>query len=268
MTIVQAVAVVLVVALLLGLRTTNRKGDAAGRGLAQVYCLAAGVPVGLSLLARLFGEWLASRVWIGFAWGLVVFPFVLGSGLWLGGSLASARRRRLAHGAGFRNPGLRAVAAAVAAGDLPALRDRAKGVDLSMVAPSGATLASFAIERQSHAALAELLRLGADPNGKDQRGEPLVFQALHRSDIASFELLKRAGADPLVVDYRGFTTALLLAWISQYELALEMLERGVDPDRASGDGATLRQVMRRQEELPACREQPGYARLAAFLEMR
>ena len=76
--------------------------------------------------------------------------------------------------------------------------------------------------------LLALLELGADPNAKNEQGEPALLNAIFVRQYDRMKLLLDHGADINATDTAGATAASTLAALNYFELVYYLLERGAD----------------------------------------
>lgn len=90
-----------------------------------------------------------------------------------------------------------------------------------------------AIKKGDVTKVEELLVEGADPNGLDPNGNPLIFLAVEFGNVSIVKELMGAGADLSQVDFSGFTP-LDLAEFNHHTMLISTL-RGT----TSGEANTL-----------------------------
>jgi len=77
-------------------------------------------------------------------------------------------------------------------------------------------------------ALLFVLRIGADPNMRDNMGQTPLHHAASHGNAKGVELLLLAGADPLAVDNNGWTVAHSAAMGSGVEVVIRLVDLGAD----------------------------------------
>jgi len=125
---------------------------------------------------------------------------------------------------------------------------------------------SFALARAAESKTVSLLRIfldaGANPNGTDFRGSPIIFLQTRYTMPGARErlrLLLDRGADvnstlpPSELSDAGITLLMRLAWLGQFDSvaytdALDLLERGADFKRTAKYGLTLIKILAKQRE--------------------
>ena len=130
-------------------------------------------------------------------------------------------------------------------------------------------------------AIRQLVRAGADPDGRDHgpNGWVPLEHAVHKGQLGSVHALLAAGADPDGRSDNGLTPLMLAAAQSEPEIVEALLAAGADPRLAqengqtaltcavtSGDERVIRALLRRAPELRLERSWRGrVARLLAHL---
>lgn len=104
--------------------------------------------------------------------------------------------------------------------------------------PEGFTVLGLAAFLGGHAAVAQLLEAGADPDddADNPSGVRPVHAAVAARDTASLRLLLEAGADPNVRQQGGFTPLHAAAHADDETMARLLLEHGADPAFTADDG--------------------------------
>lgn len=173
----------------------------------------------------------------------------------------------------FKDPSVRPIADAVAAGDVARIRALAPATDLGARGDDGVTLLEWAIWNRQPAALAALLESGADPSRPGMDGETVahmaamvddarylqvlldhgapvdiasagsgrtpVFRAvLHRRD-PQFAMLVAAGVDLARRDSMGNGLLHAAANVNDAGRVLELLDAGLDPVVENSRGETF-----------------------------
>ncbi len=87
--------------------------------------------------------------------------------------------------------------------------------------------------------LRELLKAGADPDAKSERGSPALHFAAQAGNLRSARALLEGGADPNGADGEGRTAGHWAASGESAELARELLRFGLDPARADARGESM-----------------------------
>jgi hypothetical protein len=112
-----------------------------------------------------------------------------------------------------------------------------------------------------------LLAGGADPNGPGDHEAPILFGAIHSGLRPRYDALVARGADVTRVDAAGRTALFAAVGSTNWTIALDLLDRGVDPARPAADGSTvaaLRERMRGSGDA----DDPAYRALAARIAPR
>ena len=78
--------------------------------------------------------------------------------------------------------------------------------------------------------LAEALDAGADPNGRDRWGVPVLAVAAGRGDLEAVRLLIRGGADPNLASTVGNSALMTAVARGHSDVAHLLLEAGANPD--------------------------------------
>jgi ankyrin repeat protein len=81
-----------------------------------------------------------------------------------------------------------------------------------------------AVEAGEQASVAQWLSKGADANGFDRAGKPLLLRAIVDARFGVAKQLVRAGADPLIRDARGNTLLRLALQAGEFKLAEALAE--------------------------------------------
>jgi ankyrin repeat protein len=81
--------------------------------------------------------------------------------------------------------------------------------------------------------LAEALEAGADPNGRDRWGVPVLAVAAGRGDLEAVRLLIHHGADPNLASTVGNSALMTAAARGHADVARLLLEAGANPDAAN-----------------------------------
>jgi hypothetical protein len=265
-------AALLVVALGIALFATGQ--DAAGRAVAWFFPLAFGAALAASWGAERAG---AHRLAIALG---VLGPLAAGALALTVGRTELAARAEASGAAYWKEPGMRAMARAIAAGDTAAMRAAARGLDLEAEGAEGQTLVTFAVARRpemvppllalgarpDHSpegtttplaralaapgpAFDALLAAGADPNGDgENQGVPILFAAIRAGRRDRYDALVARGADVTRVDGTNRTTLVAAAEAGQWGIARDLLARGVDPSVVASYDVTLATVVERSRE--------------------
>ena len=201
-------------ALLLVAWALDRSGDAATRGLGQLYALA-GLPfLGLWLLAFLLAKRAVPRVlamlvtgvpllFLGVIWGFARFGYLI-------------ERYRESPGHVFRSADSRGIGEAIDRGDLGRIRQlAAAGADLNAEGRDGTSALSFALDRKQVDAARLLLELGASPmRGQGAAGHQPLFEMAATDDLSGLlELALERGASADATRDDGMT---LVHWAIGY----------------------------------------------------
>lgn len=192
------------------------------------------------------------------------------------------------------------LARAIAAGDVSGVERLAAQTDLAARGRDSVTLLEWAVLNRQPAALAALLKAGADPSLQGLDGETVLHLAAQADDpqylrilldggadanllsrgrknalinaldaarSENLRLLLDAGADPAQADAAGYTPLHAAAMLRDFDSVLLLLERGADPAARSSNGATFQYFVfpdRRRVPLNAKAKQ-GQQDIAAWL---
>lgn len=271
--------------------------DAAGRGLATAYLLAFAAPVLLAAIAYAAGFW---RV----AGGLTLVLPLMYAVLWFGGrgtrSRDQARTIAAESDDWFGNPRVTALLAALASPDATALEPFRGQRDVldALSADSARTLLTFCGQRfpgsigtlielgadpnltpphgmhpvlssldDEPMVLRQLLANGANPNAELRPGQPALHQALERNKREHALLLVEGGAALDAVDRLGRTPLYSAVDNHAWGVALRMLDKGGDPQRAAANGSTV-QALLEQPEWSAWHDDAQFQALVTALRAR
>ncbi len=272
--IILAVTVLEALALAAMLVASRSEGtDAAGRGLATAYLLAFAAPVLLAAIAYAAGFW---RV----AGGLSLVLPVMYAALWFGGRGASSRDQAQTIAAEsddwFGNPRVTALLTALASPDPAALEPFRGQRDVlnAISTDSSRTVLTFGAQRfpgsvgtlielgadpnltpphgmhpvlssldDEPMVLRQLLANGANPNAELRPGQPALQQALERNKREHAMLLVEGGAALDTVDRLGRTPLYSAVDNHAWGVALRMLDKGGDPQRAAANGSTVQALL-------------------------
>ena len=83
--------------------------------------------------------------------------------------------------------------------------------------------------------LVTLLDLGANPNAKDERGEPALLNTVYINNYQRMNILLDHGADLDITDASGFTALSTLGSLNSFEQVYHLLKRGADWRKSNGD---------------------------------
>jgi len=202
-----------------------------------------------------------------------IFVFLCGVTVVYGGERSFMNNR--VSDAMFKSPLLQEAARAIDHNDLKKLQAlAASGLNVNQIDDNGAgpSLLVYAIGKRNHAAVKELLNLGADPNlylkgnfsammlaaGGDNpdmlkllldhggnpnlindQQEPITFSAARSKRPENLAMLLDRGADINATDSAGDTLMISLAFADHYGPIVGLLERGADFRKAGGNGWTL-----------------------------
>jgi hypothetical protein len=266
-----------------------------GAGLAAMAALVTAVPLAIAVVLWLFG---LPR----FATAAGLLPFLIVGGFQYLGVVAERDYDRTLHGEDdFTDPGARKIAAAIADGNIAALRElAASGADLNARGPNGDTILTFAVMywpdrvplvvelgadpnlgagpgtgplyraavTGAGGAVDALLRAGANPDVSDDRGTPVIFHTLKLEDPAIFDLLLSHGADIRGRDDRGYTLLMAAVWHRRWRQARLLLERGLDPAAKSRFDDTVKTILETAHMDETDLADPEYQALVARLAER
>jgi ankyrin repeat protein len=85
----------------------------------------------------------------------------------------------------------------------------------------------------------ELLRLGADPNARDEQGRTPLFSAVLGGAVGLVGLLLESGADPNARDQDGWTALHFAAQEHLPEMARLLMARGADVNARDQEGNSV-----------------------------
>lgn len=122
----------------------------------------------------------------------------------------------------------------------------------------------------AHELLRLLLKAGADPDVPDRFDRrPLIFSTY--MDLPELEIFAEAGANLGALDTRsdrpGWSALMNAAYMSQWDQALFLLERGVPVDHVGRDGTTLAQILTEHAAGSEAND-PGFAAFREALSNR
>lgn len=296
--IILAVTVLEALALAAMLVASRSEGtDAAGRGLATAYLLAFAAPVLLAAIAYAAGFW---RV----AGGLTLVLPLLYAALWFGGRGSGARNDAPTIAAEseewFGNPRVTALLAALASPDATALEPFRGQRDVlnAISTDSTRTVLTFCAQRfpgsvgtlielgsdpnltpphgmhpvlssldDEPMVLRQLLANGATPDAELRPGQPALQQALERNKREHALLLVNGGARLDATDRLGRTPLYSAVDNHAWGVALRLLEKGGDPQRAAANGSTV-QALLEQPEWSAWHDDAQFQALVTALRAR
>ena len=109
-----------------------------------------------------------------------------------------------------------------------------------------------------------VLAAGADPNTRNYEGQPLYFSTY--ATRPKLEVLAKHGADFTVLettrtDRAGYTGAMSMAELGNWEIVLFLLDHGVPADYVAPDGNSLRKIVALKQK-----ERAGDAAMTAVVE--
>ncbi len=253
----------------LGLALLARGMDAAGRGILWVVPLVLGAALAASFAANRSGSTTFALVvaMIGPAIAAGVF-------LTLGRSLLQERNEQSGRSY-WRDPSMVKLATTIVKGDAESVRAAAAGVNVNAEGNFGMTLLDFTIARRPDM-VATVLQLGADPNrvvsgqlaplaqalnapdpafqhllagGADpngpgeNEGAPILFSAIRSGQSIRYADLVAHGADVHRRDEEGNTSLMTAAEAREWQIAVDLLKRGVNPDLVNTAGKSLRSIL-------------------------
>ena len=107
-----------------------------------------------------------------------------------------------------------------------------------------------------------ILSAGADPNTRNYEGQPLYFSTY--LSLPKLEILARHGADFSALettrdDRRGWTGAMFAVELTEYDVALFLLDHGVSAEHVGADGSTLRSLV--AAKVTEGEDSPSFAKL-------
>lgn len=143
----------------------------------------------------------------------------------------------------FKDPAVRPIADAVAAGDVARIRALAPASDLGARGEDGVTLLEWAIWNQQPAALAALLDAGADPSRPGMDDETVAHMAAMVDDARYLQVLLDHGAPVDIVSAGSGRTPVFRAVLHRRDPQVAMLVgAGVDLRRQDAMGNGLLHV--------------------------
>ncbi len=280
----------------------DRSGDAASRGLGQVFGIALGIVALGGAVTLSLSKF--SRAWLWVGAGILALPFVVMFVFSVMNSLGEARNQQYVNDLhsgreDFRDQAaLLAVAEAISKNDENAIRVAAKNVpDFNAPGREGKTLLFFAVDQALERpelvkAVEVLLSLGADPNYNNGQLHSFAMWRAVNGEVRLLKAMLDAGGNPNALDFRGhpivfynwnenffpadrpmrlrllldrgagvnsilpktasdFSGYTLLLYRtregssdhSAYTDAIELLQRGADPNRVADDGMTLAKML-------------------------
>ena len=166
------------------------------------------------------------------AWLALAALLLAAAGLWTVSSLLPRQRpERAPEGT---------LAKAVASGSPDELRRALAVQPVDAEDAYGFTALDSAARRGRTAAIRELVRAGADPNGRDHgpNGWVPLEHAVHKGQLGAVRALLAAGADPDGRSERGLTPLMLAAAQSEGEIVDALLAAGADPRLTQAAGQT------------------------------
>ena len=95
-------------------------------------------------------------------------------------------------------------------------------------------LVNIAAEGPKDELLITLLKLGADPNSRDERKMPALHNALYINNYPRMKILLEHGADIDITDGAGATAVATLARLNSFEMVAYLLEHGADWRKSDG----------------------------------
>lgn len=261
---------------LIWVTVASRSQDSAGRGMMWALPIALAIPLALSWALRAASE---SRTAMVFSVGVAALPLLVLVWWTLSTGASTLATRRVASGAkDFPSGPMKEMARAIAAGDTATMKrlKREGSIDLNAPGLAGQTLLGFALE-QGHAPVPTLIGLdadvrrvpadgipylvraieapapvfdaiaaaGADLDVQDSYGDPIVFHPLTHPDAERALALVRLGADVKALDARGRTTLMQAVQSQLWDVALALLDAGVDPSHVAPDGTSVTTIMER-----------------------
>ncbi|MGV3707967.1 MAG: ankyrin repeat domain-containing protein [Gemmatimonas sp.] len=257
--------------LTIALATFSRSIDAAGRGILRAVPLVIAVGLGASFLANRAGA-------VPVALGRALIGPAIAAGVMVTAGRSSIAARQTGSGAAYwDDPRQRELSRAIASADSSAMQSAiSAGADPNLAGKDGTTPLEFAIAQkpemvgvlvhlganpnpntdgrltplaqalvQTGPAFDLLLDGGADPNGPGDNDAPIIFSAISGAWSTRYEKLVATGADVHRVGARGRTTLMTAAESSQWKMALDLLQRGVDTKAIAPDGVTIHTLVER-----------------------
>lgn len=94
-------------------------------------------------------------------------------------------------------------------------------------------------------AFEQLLEGGANPNYKNMYGTPILFTTIQAGVFTRYESLVKHGADVNALNSEGRTTLMEAISNTQWKMALDLLNRGVDRTIVGRDGVTVATMLER-----------------------
>ena len=103
---------------------------------------------------------------------------------------------------------------------------------------SGGQNALFGAARNNVEAVNLLIKLGANPNVRDEDGDTALMSMAAYGEIETFQTLVDKGADMNVVDYEGRTTLMAAVFNENPAIAELLVRLAANVDAAASDGTT------------------------------
>ncbi len=104
--------------------------------------------------------------------------------------------------------------------------------------PQGRAPIAAAAERADPQIVFDLLKAGADPNGRSG-SEPAIWRAAVRNSAPIVDALLQHGAAIDAANSLGETPVLAATQATKYQMAVHLLQRGASPLAKSEDGTTI-----------------------------
>lgn len=104
--------------------------------------------------------------------------------------------------------------------------------------PEGRAPIAAAAERADPQIVFDLLRAGADPNGRSG-SEPAIWRGAVRNNVQIVDALLQHGAEIDAANSLGETPVLAATQATKYQMAVHLLQRGASPLAKSDDGTTI-----------------------------
>jgi ankyrin repeat protein len=84
-----------------------------------------------------------------------------------------------------------------------------------------------------------LLRLGADPDARDEEGRPALFTAFAAGGVELVQALLDAGSDPNLCDGDGWSALDVALYRRRFDLIRVLVQYGGDLDRSRDTGGAV-----------------------------
>jgi uncharacterized protein len=119
------------------------------------------------------------------------------------------------------------------------------GADADHIVPELGSAVTVAARAEGTKLLQTLLAAGANPNSRNDGGEPAIIVAAMHGNYEHIWLLLDAGADINGVDAGGDTVSITLASLNQYEQVAKLIDRGASVAHVANNGQTIANTLER-----------------------